>query len=109
MQRPVVIKQNDTLPPLVATLTGADGVPQQLPAGTLVRFSMRPVGGAAAISRQDCQVINIAGGVQYDWATGDTAVPGQFEGEFEVTFTDASVLTFPNDGYFPIVIAAQIG
>jgi hypothetical protein len=35
------LKQGDTEPPRRVQLLGADGTPQQLPAGTVVRYTLR--------------------------------------------------------------------
>jgi hypothetical protein len=36
------------------------------------------------------------GAIQYDWASGDTDTPGTYYAEFQVTYTDGSVESFPN-------------
>jgi hypothetical protein len=38
------------------------------------------------------------GVVQYDWQVGDTDTVGAYYVEFQVTYSDASVETFPNNG-----------
>lgn len=102
-------RQNDTAPPLTATLTGADGSPQVL-TGATVRFSMRPAHSLTpVISRASCAIVDAAAGtVRYAWQAGDTAVAGRFLAEFEVTFADSTVLTFPNDSTLALTITSQI-
>lgn len=44
---------------------------------------------------------------QYMPADTDTA--GRFEAEFEVTYADGAVETFPNDGFIVVQIGPDIG
>jgi len=39
---------------------------------------------------------------------GDTATVGTYYVEFEVTYADASVETFPNTGSLPLVITREL-
>lgn len=106
----VFMKQGDTLPVLIAQLVGADDVPQDLTLATQVKFSMKnKKTGTVVINEADCTIIDALNGkVRYDWQVGDTASIGQFEGEFEVTFSGGKVATFPNSGNMPVNIVAQI-
>jgi hypothetical protein len=45
--------------------------------------------------------------MRYDWQVGDTDTVGIFEGEFEVTFPDASIKTYPNEGYITINVTKE--
>lgn len=85
------IKQNDTKPYLTVYLSH-DGVAQDL-TGASVVFHMNtttPVSAAAVIdSAAD-------GKVSYQWAATDTTEVGVFSGEFQVTYSDSTVETFPN-------------
>lgn len=47
--------------------------------------------------------------VQYDWQPGDTDRPGLHRAEFEVTYSDGSVETFPNSGYLLVQIGEDLG
>jgi hypothetical protein len=49
-----------------------------------------------------------AGIVTYDWQTGDTDVSGVYYAEFEVTYGDGSVETFPNSGNISIKITPEL-
>lgn len=105
------IKRNDTHPSITATLTDEQGA---IPlAGTTVRFKMAaaPDSGISftPINRV-CTITNAATGqVQFDWQTGDTAAAGVYRAEFEVTFANGAVETFPSDGYIDIIIRADLG
>lgn len=100
------IKQNDTSPAIefqldpVVDLTGATVV-----------FNMAQQDGTAKISRGVASVVGAAadGIVKYDWSDGDTDTAGTFFGEFEVTYSDGSIETFPNADNIAVVITSDLG
>ena len=95
------IKRNDTKPPLYVTLADG-GVAVDLSTAT-VKFHM------GTIVDSDAVVIDgTAGTVRYDWVAADTATAGCFPGEFEVTFADGSIQTFPNDENLTIIIPKDV-
>jgi hypothetical protein len=103
------IKQNDTAPSLRATLLNGSGNVIDL-TGATVRFHMRELGKTTIIINQACTVVNAVGGiVQYDWVAADTDVVGSYQAEFQVTYLDNSIETFPNDGYIWVDIIDDIG
>lgn len=105
------IKQGDRLPSLTATLYDANNAVVDLSSGvTGVTFSMRRrPQRAATITNEDAVIVDAeTGQVRYDWAAGDTATAGDFEGEFTVNYTSGQSLTFPNFGYIGIYIESQI-
>jgi len=53
-------------------------------------------------------VTPLSGLVRYNWQAADTATVGSYQVEFEVTYADATVETFPNDGYIRVEIIADI-
>ena len=102
------IKQGDTSPALRATLNDPAGVAVDL-SGAAVVFSMKTVSGTLLVDRQTCSIITAASGiVEYSWQAGDTDVSGQHLSEFEVTFADSSVETFPNFDYLRIKISKEL-
>lgn len=102
------IKQGDSAPNLRAILKNPDGTAASL-VGSTVRFSMRTSGGAVIVSRQPCALVDAPNGVvEYDWQDGDTDTGATHLGEFEVTYSDGSIETFPNDGFVRIMITKQI-
>ena len=49
-----------------------------------------------------------AGDIQYDWTATNTNTADVYEGEFQVTYADTSVQTFPNDGYILIDVKDDV-
>ena len=95
------MKENDTKPSLYVNLV-QDGSAVDL-TGASVAFHMDGVINSAAV------ITDAAGGsVRYDWAAADTATAGSYRAEFQVTFSDGSIETFPNSGYFYVNIAEEL-
>lgn len=102
-----VIKQNDTSPalkyslrPLDVDLTGASVV-----------FNMRnEIGNTVKIARKPAIIVTAKGNptVHYEWEAGDTDTVGTYEAEFEVTFANGRVETFPAQPYIKIRIVDDI-
>lgn len=93
------MKRGDTAPPITATLeVGGTAVDLE---GATVRFHMRDssqqvvVDAAANNDQVSDGSDGTLGMVSYDWIAGDTDIAGMFEGEWEVTFADSSIRTFP--------------
>jgi len=102
------VKQNDTSPAMLATLQDADGNAIDLTSAS-VRFHMRPVGGGQVVVDEAATIVTAASGlVRYDWIAADTDTIGSYQAEFEVTYADASIETFPNDGYIRVEIIDDI-
>lgn len=101
------IKRNDTSPSLLAVLKDADDVAVDL-TGATIRFHM--------IDKDDTVIVDDAavvagaatGEARYDWSAADTATVGGFRAEFEVTHSDSSIETFPNNGYINVVVHADL-
>lgn len=102
------IKQNDTGPAMLATLQDANGNAINL-VGASVRFHMRKMHGANPVIDAEATVVTAASGiVRYNWLAADTATVGTYQAEFEVTYADASIETFPNGGYIDVQIIDDI-
>ena len=107
--KPFKIKQNATKPPLRVTLKDSDGLPADV-TGASVVFSMRvqPT-GTTKVDKQSVTVNDAsAGDLQYDWTATNTNTADVYEGEFQVTYADSSVQTFPNDGYILIDVKDDV-
>ena len=80
-------------------------------AGATVRFHMLDSSGTVKV---DSAATNTEDGggdtgeVTYSWVAADTDTSGWFKGEFEVTFADGTVQTYPNQSKIPILISGDI-
>ena len=101
------IKQNDTSPSLQATLKDAALDPINLTAAN-VRIHMKSVDGTLKIDQPMTVVTPLQGLVQYDWQAGDTDTVGTYYVEFEVTYADNSIETFPNNGSKVISVVREL-
>jgi hypothetical protein len=69
---------------------------------------MKSVDGTLVIDRAMTITTAASGIVTYNWQAGDTSTAGTYFAEFEVTYSDLSVETFPNTGNLPIVITPEL-
>lgn len=106
MMADFTIKQNDTRPVLVATLTNGDGAAINL-TGATCRFHLRV--GSIVLVDAAAEVIDAAAGqVRYVWQEGDTGTVGFCDAEIEVTYADGGVETFPNGSQWSVAITGEI-
>ena len=102
------LKQHDTLPALEASLINPDGTAVDL-TGAAVKFVMTAADGTPVVDAAGAIVAPATDGkVRYDWLAEDTAVPGAYRAEFEVTFV-GSRYTFPNNDYLAVQITKSLG
>jgi hypothetical protein len=111
------IKANDTLPVIDAVLgySGLRAVPD-LTGSVRVEFIMRavgsdgsPVAGVLPKVKAPASVVDVASGrVRYSWKRADTDTPGSYLAEWEVTFPDLTVQTFPLRSYHTIDVLADL-
>lgn len=103
------IKQGNTSPAIGGTCKDADGNVVNL-TGASVVFSMRTaVDEVVKIDSVAASIVSATDGtVSYAWAAGDTDTVDRYEGEFTVTYSDATIETFPNEGYLTILISDDI-
>lgn len=102
------IKQNDTSPAMQATLKDASDAAIDL-TNCSVRFHMRQIGATATKVDAAASIIDDDNGiVKYSWDAADTDTVGSFEAEFEVTFADGSIETFPNNRFIQVEITDDI-
>jgi len=97
------IKRNDTSPSLSGTCTDASGAAIDI-SGATVRFHMLDTDGNTVVDAAAVIASGSGGVARYDWVAADTDVAGGFRGEFEVTYADGTIETFPNTSYIPIRI-----
>lgn len=102
------IKQNDTSPKIRATLKDSSNNAVNL-IGASVRFHMKHENGREAVDSLATKINDENGIVEYAWQAGDTQIEGLHFAEFEVTYEDESVETFPNDNFIKIKITRGLG
>lgn len=104
------IKRNDTLPNLDVALSDDRGRPTDLSSISGVVFNMRSaVDNSAKISGTAASVLDASRGeVRYAWSASDTDTSGTYEGEFQVTFSNGDIQTFPDDGFIQVIIEADV-
>lgn len=107
MASTVHVKTGDRLPSIAATLSRVDGSAVDL-TGATVKFLMRRRAGLAAVV-DGTAVITGTATVRYDWGAGETATVGTYQAEFQVTYANGKLETFPNDGYIAVVVTDDIG
>jgi hypothetical protein len=103
------MKKNDTWPPLAFTLSDAAG-PVDLTDAQQVMLRMKlgrktVHGICSPAPDQDAH----PGAGTYSWVPEDTSIVGKWRAEFEVTWVDGTVVTFPNDDYLEIEIVEDLG
>lgn len=101
------IVQNDTAPAIEATLKDANGNAVSL-SGASVRFHMMPKSGTAKVDAAATITDAANGKVKYEWAVGDTDAFGMFDAEWEVTYSNGTIETFPSSGFTQIRIRKEI-
>ena len=102
------IKTNDTSPKLSVTLTDALGNAIGL-AGCSVIFRMKAFGAISLKVYAAATVVDDVNGiVEYQWQSSDTDTAGTYYGEIVVTYGDNTIETFPNNGYFTIIIKEDL-
>lgn len=93
---PFIIKQGDTSPSFMYQLSLPDGVTLE---GATVRFHMAQLDGTVVIDASGSIESVTEEQIKYDWAPGNTATVDTYNAEFEVTFANGMIETFPNGGY----------
>lgn len=82
--------------------------------GATLAFTMIPLGGGTAVvdgaaASNDQVDADTLGAWSYSWAAADTAAPGYYRAEVQVTHADDTIETFPNDGDLVVKITPELG
>ncbi len=107
---PFEIKRGDLEPALNATLKQGDGMPIDLSAAVSVRALVRHATTQMLAVDRVVPVVSATGGmVQIVWVTGETAIDGPYEVEFEITWPGGRPQTVPSNGFFNFLIYPDLG
>ncbi len=103
------IKRHDTAPAFTATLKDSAGAIVNL-SGAAALFLMRdPRTRTLKVSAAMTIVDAAAGKVRYDWVAGDTDRAAVYQVEVQVTFSDATIETFPNGSTHRLEVLKDLG
>lgn len=102
------IKQGDRQPSITGIAQDADGNVASGLSGATAKFIMAPAGGGAAVIDAACTLNTGTGALAYAWGASDTTTVGRYIAEFKVTYADATVGRFPNDGYITVIISTKL-
>jgi hypothetical protein len=106
----IVLKKDDLLPNVRATLTDNEGNAVDLTLATSVRFIMKsPSSDTAKVDAVGTIVTPGSGVVQYTWSGTDTNTSGTYNAEFEVNWGSGVYQTFPANGYLEVEIINDLG
>lgn len=102
------IKQGDNYPPLRVIFRDYKENPIPL-FGATVTFVMVNKLNTTIVS-SDATILSEADGiVEYALTSEDTAIPGEYLGEFRVIYNLTKIQTVPNNKYVTIVILPKLG
>jgi len=104
----LVIKQGNLWPPLIAYLYQADGTVVPLTDTTQVHLIVVNETNEVIVDTP-AEVIDAATAmVQYEWQSGDTAIPGTYRAEFVVILPGDTPVTIPNDTTITLTITPAL-
>ncbi len=108
------IKRGDFGSTIAIVCEDEDGTAVNLE-GATVQFRMTPLSRSLTVvdsdanNDQNTSDPETYGEVSYVWAEGDSDhASGLYLAEFEVTYVDQSVVTYPNGGYIMVMITEDI-
>jgi len=107
------IKQDDTSPAIRFQLQNHRGEPVDISGFEKLRFHMQKENSTEptvlADTDRGVSAPDVENGiVQYDWSPEDTSRPGDYEAEFEITFSGGRTETFPNRRNISVEIEEEI-
>jgi hypothetical protein len=103
------IKRNDTSPSLNVALEDDVGRPIDVTGATIVFHMRNSADDSVKISGASATIVSATRGeVRYSFSATDSDTSGNFEAEFQVTFSGGAIETFPNDGYINVIITEDV-
>lgn len=107
MTQKFIIKRGDTSPSLKWEIT----YPNINLDGASVVFNMCSLDGGEAITRAPAEIVPDAPmpTLLYNWQPDDTADVAKYEAEFEVTYADGTIESFPNDSNIIVRVVRDLG
>ena len=103
----VTYKRGDNAPPITATLSDLDG-PIDLSSADAVRLRMKS--DTAIVEAGPVEITDAANGeIKYEWEADDLMFAGSYRGEWEITWSDGTIQTVPNDTYFAVDVLEDLG
>lgn len=103
----VYLKQNDTKPDLQVTVNDDNGDAVDV-SGATIAFHMNTTAGVSKVDSAGAIVTAESGIIKYVWVAGDLDTIATYNGEFQITFSDSSILTVPSKGYLTLVVGAEL-
>ena len=108
----IIRTQGDTAPPITYRFQSDDS-PVDLSSVQDIRFIMEDNYESNIVESDlngDVSIVDSAlGKVEYSLSSADTEDSGQFYAEWEVTYSDGTIETFPSDDTIDIHIMEQLG
>ena len=101
------IKKDNTSPSITSNLKDYQNNAISV-AGASVRFHMLDLDGTTKVDAAGSVTDGANGIVQYDWVSGDTDTIGTYNVEWEVTYGDGTIETFPNSDYEIVVVVDKL-
>jgi len=105
MSETFTIKRGDTSPGIKYQITLGAG---QTLVGATAIFKMKSINGTTLKVNAAASVDNATNVLSYAWVSADTNTADIFRAEFEVTYADTKVETFPNEGYIQINVVSDL-
>jgi hypothetical protein len=101
------LKAHDRRPSIQATLSSG-GTAVDLTGVLSVKFIMANSTGTVVVNTAATIVTANQGIVRYDWGATDTATPGNYTAEWEVTISTGIKQTYPTTSFHSIQIVADL-
>lgn len=101
------IKAHDRRPSIQATLSSG-GSAVDLSSALSAKFIMANGSGTVVVNTAATIASPSQGVVRYDWGATDTATPGNYTAEWEVTWATGIKQTYPTASYHTIAILADL-